>query len=426
MEGPSQAIPSSRELIDKNDNPDEQMPPTIMPLRRPFLESTIIPLEHKIEVVSAESSEDVRSKLTPTLSPAIGSKIISPIRRQRASAVKSRSPRRKDTFADLLDDRTTTDLYKKFNKVTYTLLQVDQIWGLVVFLCILYNYLLFFFYLGIPGAPTGISLACEIFAELILLLDTCAVTYLYFRQYNILKSFVINHLASWSNNEKVSLVILWIASYPQHTINLISFIPHSTLCSLPIALLRALKLLRYPEVWSYFDTQLRCVKGFYASYVKFVQYVLNICLLIHAMIMLCLTVVRLEENRDWLEKYGFTTASSLEIYTEFLLLITSNMAGMCYGDAQPVTVPEMLIYCLVVFVGSTTFASLFGNLANSVYISNRRNLENRRKLEQAKHFATIRDLPHSFKRQLRVYYSTMYPEFSKYRIFYWLRLMFEC
>jgi len=295
---------------------------------------------------------------------------------------------------------------------------VDQMWGFLIFISIIYNFTVFFFYLGISGTPTGVSLVLEILAELILFIDAMFLLYMYFLHYDALKTLPIDHLSSWCSNEKLALLIIIVSSYPHHIVNIVIQLDETLLSTLQFAILRGIKLLRYPEIWSYFNTQIRIVKGTIASKLKMAQYILNICMLIHAVTMGLLTLVRLESEGNWLDTYTLDKSSSLQKYTEFLLLVTSNMGGMCYGDIPPVTVIEKIFYCLMVYLGATAIASLFGNLANSIYIANIRTIENMRKLDQIQHFATIRGLPFSLQIQLKVYYSTMHPNFSKYRIFF--------
>ncbi|MDR3549517.1 MAG: hypothetical protein P4M11_14830 [Candidatus Pacebacteria bacterium] len=358
------------------------------------------------------------------LSPKLGSKgtlkgLRMPTLRQEVTHLRNVLPRQIAAFPALLRETEQHNAnvvhLEDCSRISEAVELVDQVWSLIVVLCIVYNYLLFFFYLGIPGTPTGTALACELAAEFILLLDSCVLTYLYSWKYQLLKTLPMTHLTSWSRSEKLALITIWISSYPQHAVNVIAQISPATLSTIPFALLRVLKLLRYPEIWDYFNSLQKVVKGFRATYVKMTQYVLNICMLIHAMTMLCLTVVRIETDPQWLRKYGLEPASSLEIYTEFLLTAVSNMGGMCYGDAQPVTIYEVMIYCIVVYVGSTSFGALFADLANSIYVNNKRSIENRRKLQQIKNFAVIKGLPAKLKHRLRAYYSTMYPEFRMYR-----------
>jgi len=313
--------------------------------------------------------------------------------------------------------KTNDDNSAKILEKNEAVFYVDQMWGFLIFISIIYNFAVFFFYLGISGTPSGVSLVLEMFAELILLIDAMFVLYMYFLHYNALKVLPIDHLSSWCSNEKLALIIIIASSYPHHIVDTAIQLDHALLSTFPFAILRGIKILRYPEVWSYFSTQIRLVKGTLASQLKIVQYILNICMLIHAVAMVFLTLIRLESEGNWLDTYTLDKSSSLQIYTEFLLLITSNMGGMCYGDIPPVTVIEKVFYCLMVYLGATAFASLFGNLANSIYIANIRTIENMRKLEQIQHFASIRGLPFSLQTQLKVYYSTMHPNFSKYRIF---------
>lgn len=326
-------------------------------------------------------------------------------------------PRRNKELNRILEGASeykVSEKNKRLRNIDKSFELVDYVWGLIVCISTLYNYLLFFFYLGIPGAPGGAVLVCEILAELILIIDAFTVTHLYFNRYEALKTILVGRLTSWTSNERVSLVIVWVASFPQHTFYLLTAMPPKALSSFPFALLRGLKLLRYPEVWSYFNFQLRYVKGVHAIYIRMFHYIINIFMLIHAMALLCLAVVRLEPNNDWLREYNFDRANSLEIYTQFLLLATSNMGGMCYGDIPPVTVSEALMYCLIVYVGATALASLFGSFANSIYISNQRHTEMQRKLEQIRHFVESRNLSLPLKQQLLVYYSTMHLGFSQY------------
>lgn len=302
-------------------------------------------------------------------------------------------------------------------RVSKTLERVDYVWGFVVCAGLIYNYILFFYFLGIPGAPGGMALICEMFFEFILLLDTCVVTYLYLKDYRILKSMLIDHLASWTSNERVALVIIWISTFPQHIVFFLTAVDAKTLASLSFALLRGLKLLRYPEVWSYFESQLRYVKAANTIYAKILQHMLNIFMLIHAIAMLCLTLVRMERYPEWLEKYGLQQGSMLEIYSQFLLLAVSNMGGMCYGDIPPVSNYEIIIYCLMVFLGATALASLFANLANSIYIRNSHSIEIQQKLIQINSFIATRSVSNRLKRQLRVYYTTIRPDYKPYRCF---------
>ncbi len=293
-------------------------------------------------------------------------------------------------------------------------LEFDEAWALILFVCSLFNFFLFWFYLGIPGHPSGFILFCELLSEALFVFDASLITTLFYRQRDLLQELPLLRLQSWWGSETAALVIRWLTSFPQHTLFVMAQLSESTLSSFALAVLRGLKLLRYPELSGYLSRQLQLVRGRRAVFVKGLQYVLSIFLMVHAIALLWLTVVRVEPEPRWMEKHGYTKASSLEKYTEGLFLVTSNMGGMCFGEALPQTNYERLTYSVIVIIGCTSLAALFGSLANSISISNARTIESRRKLEQITHFASTRGLPEELKRKLKRYYATMQIEFSDY------------
>ena len=127
---------------------------------------------------------------------------------------------------------------------------LDQIWSTALLICNVYNTFTFFFFLGIRWHPEGLWAILEVLTEIILLLDCIVITFLKIKYPLVLSKlprlcFDDTQTLAFSNF-KLGLRIL--SSYPQHTINLTFRLSPNLLESLPIALLRIIKIIRFCEV----------------------------------------------------------------------------------------------------------------------------------------------------------------------------------
>lgn len=296
--------------------------------------------------------------------------------------------------------------------------KLDQIWATLIFICNVYNCYSFFFFLGISMFPSGIWLMLELGTEFLMLFDAILITIIHIGKPELLEFMPLIQISDDNYVSIYQWIAIWLSSYPQSIINVLIGLPYSTLSSFPIACLRLLKLLRYPDIGGYINKQLRHVSGLYAAYLEGAQFVLKILLLFHIMGICWLTPIRLETNQLFLTEFGYIKASILEYYVDAVFIVVSNMDGMCYGDTYPVTLIEKLAYCFIVAVGCTFLASLFGNLVNSIYISNAKSIENLRKMEQVEVLCETRGLPEELQKKIQFYFSSIHLKYSKYGIFH--------
>jgi hypothetical protein len=84
----------------------------------------------------------------------------------------------------------------------------------------------------------------------------------------------------------------------------------------------------------------------------------------HFAAMLWLIVARNERdagaNDTWYDDWRMQDADTLEVYIDAVFWATATMTSIGYGDIYPKTDIERAFSLLVMILGATTYASLFG------------------------------------------------------------------
>jgi hypothetical protein len=112
-------------------------------------------------------------------------------------------------------------------------------------------------------------------------------------------------------------------------------------------------------------------------------------------------------RQTWLDLAGFeeNNASEFERYIDSLFFVVATMTGLGYGNIVPTTNWEYLIDIFIMITGSSIYANFFANFTVTIQNRNWRKIENTKKLEEAKNFATLRHLPEEIKSKIRLYYN---------------------
>jgi hypothetical protein len=291
----------------------------------------------------------------------------------------------------------------------------QQVWAFIVFLANTYNFLVFFFFLGIPGTPAKLTLVFEIAFEFFLFID-------FFLRIFFSQCFNQVWESLWLLQEpkgsKLPFIILKaLASFPQHFLLLLLKTPQATLISLPIALVRGLKLCRIYQIKLYFSKEILAFKRRNFTFLKTIQVVYSLILAANLIGAAWLIIYRIEPRgkgiETWYSAANMDKASDTEKYLDAVFYVVATMTGLGYGDVIPITSAERLVCICVMFTGATIFADFFARFAVSIYHNNQKGIENRQRLEQAKGFANQRNLPAEFKNKIRNYYSFIRLKYGK-------------
>lgn len=133
-------------------------------------------------------------------------------------------------------------------------------------------------------------------------------------------------------------------------------------------------------------------------------------------------------TETWLDLAEFdkNNASEFERYIDSLFFVVATMTGLGYGNIVPTTNTEYLIDIFIMITGSSIYANFFANFTVTIQNRNWRKIENTKKLEEAKNFATLRFLPEEMRAKIRLYYNQLRLKYGrlyeKYKILHELPL----
>ena len=115
-----------------------------------------------------------------------------------------------------------------------------------------------------------------------------------------------------------------------------------------------------------------------------------------------LIIARVDPDRDnWfvLARYSGEAAednirevTTLERYTDSVFYAVATMTGLGYGNIVPCTNLEYFVDIFIMITGISIYAGFFADFAVEIHNQNKKSIENDQKLEQAKQFATQRNL----------------------------------
>jgi hypothetical protein len=159
-------------------------------------------------------------------------------------------------------------------------------WSILIFLINVYNFFTVFYFLGIEGFPSGSWMHLEIFAEIILIADVSVRLIL--ANTEIWKRF-------WMLDEAIPLSVLALSSAPL-TIVFKASESALNINAHWVAYVKLVKLLRYPQISTFFRNQEFLHKNMNTGIIQVVELFLNLMLITHFSAMLWLAVVRHEIN----------------------------------------------------------------------------------------------------------------------------------
>jgi hyperpolarization activated cyclic nucleotide-gated potassium channel 2 len=116
----------------------------------------------------------------------------------------------------------------------------------------------------------------------------------------------------------------------------------------------------------------------------------------HFSAMLWLIVAREERaagaTDTWYDGWNMSAASELEVYIDAVFWATATMTSIGYGDIFPQTHVERAFALIVMIIGATTYASLFGTFVVILDSLNEDQRKNFQLLEQTKSWAKLRGI----------------------------------
>lgn len=127
---------------------------------------------------------------------------------------------------------------------------------------------------------------------------------------------------------------------------------------------------------------------------------------------LWLIIGRIEKLKNpdaftWVSLAGFDEehASDFDRYIDSVFFVVATMTGLGYGNIVPTTFWEYFVNIFIMITGSSIYANFFANFTVTIQSRNWKKIENIKKLEEAKNFATLRHLPEDLKSKIRLYYN---------------------
>jgi hypothetical protein len=87
----------------------------------------------------------------------------------------------------------------------------------------------------------------------------------------------------------------------------------------------------------------------------------------------------------------------MDKYVDAVFFVVATMTGLGYGNIVPTTELEFFVDMFIMVVGASIYANFFAHFAVTIYNRNAVQIENRKKLEQAKNFADQTNLPDEIK-----------------------------
>jgi hypothetical protein len=153
-----------------------------------------------------------------------------------------------------------------------------------------------------------------------------------------------------------------------------------------------------------------------------IQVVFYFLLATHMIGCIWLVIGRIDPNRNnWfvMAKYSgeavrdnVRKVTVFEKYIDAVFYTVATMTGLGYGNVVPSTNLEYFVDIFIMITGSSIYAGFFADFAVEIYNQNKKNIENEQKLEQAKQFATQRNLPDEIRERIRLYYNNLRLNFS--------------
>lgn len=183
-----------------------------------------------------------------------------------------------------------------------------------------------------------------------------------------------------------------------------------------VAALRLPKLLRFPQIRSFFLNHKIVARSSGMSISEFLKMLLVLLGITHFSGTLWLAVARMERyyglSGYWLVPWEEGGASQLERYTDACFWATSTLTSIGFGDIAPTTAYERMFSLAVMVIGASTYGAIFGTLVLLLSEENFKEVENQQKLERTKRWFQLRNLTPDLKMRIFTYYSLIRLKFS--------------
>jgi len=222
-----------------------------------------------------------------------------------------------------------------------------------------------------------------------------------------------------SPNSRFRMACRFIGSMPTSIIcRLIVKPPY--LHSFGFAVIRSVKLFRMRQISQYFDSRDIHDKQKITSYLKTLQVAVYFFLATHLIGCSWLIVGRLEKifkphEYNWFDFAGFANgASDFERYFDAIIFVVATMCGVGgLGKFFPKTFWEYFVDNFIMITGSSSYAKFFADFTVTIQNRNFRHIENAKKMEEAKNFAALANLPEELRSKIRSYYNQMRMKYGK-------------
>lgn len=212
-----------------------------------------------------------------------------------------------------------------------------------------------------------------------------------------------------------------VASFPQ---SLVFCLIHSnnppSLNTFTVAVLRSLKLVRFGQISKFFETKeienhLNKKKLWFNM--RSIQVVFYFLLATHMIGCIWLIIGRIDPDREnWFVMAKYSGAGAVnnvrevtifEKYIDAVFYVVATMTGLGYGNIVPSTNLEYFIDIFIMITGCSIYVGFFADFCVEIYNTNKKTIDNEQKLEQAKQFATQRNLPDDIRERIRLYYNNL-------------------
>eukprot|EP00347_Sterkiella_histriomuscorum_P000063 403377328 len=97
----------------------------------------------------------------------------------------------------------------------------------------------------------------------------------------------------------------------------------------------------------------------------------------------------------------------IQKYIDSVFFVISSMTGLGFAYIYPRTNLEYFMQSMIMVVGVSTYANLFGFFAVSIYNRNKKRMENMIRLQESKDLAVLRNFPEDIRNDIRTFYNDM-------------------
>jgi hypothetical protein len=293
------------------------------------------------------------------------------------------------------------------------------VWATIIFFCNIETVSSAIFWIGADGYPRGTNVAFEVLIEAMLIADFFIRICL-----SRFKSNAFYFLKVYQRGKPEDLLDL--------VLNLISVVPYVAIFSATInyeqeqsdfaSYFQVIKLLRLRNISQYLKSVE--VLLIYTNFRRLFSFALlktflNLILFTHLATCLLMIVTKIqgEDPNGYFYRVKKKDAPLLNIYTDSALWAICSMEGNTVGDVSPRTSPEISLTVIVMVLGASFYAQIFGDFQSIMNITRKEDKEQRKKFDNCKEFCIERKIPGWIRKKIKGFYTMDMNSYFEGKIF---------